>query len=347
MKQIKHYVGATILVAVMTAGIGFWLQLVLQNMPARASRQGIAVDWLFGLHFWMIAFLFALIAGFMLYSIIVFRRRKGEDGDGDFVEGNTPLEILWTLLPLIVVIYFSFLGGTTLAQVEAADPAAMRINVIASQWDWRFEYPNVGENQDKVVRSDVLYLPLNSQVLLRLRSRDVIHSFWVPEFRIKQDLLPGGEVRELRITADKSGDYMVRCAELCGREHAVMLANVKVVSTDEFNSWLAQEILNDPRQSDNAAVRGEAWAADFGCLACHSTDGSDGVGPTWQGLFMSERVMVDGSTVIADEAYLIESDREPMQLLVAGYDPVMPAEVAAGMSDEQINDIVEFIKTLQ
>ena len=116
MKHIKHLIGASILIAIFTVALGFLLQTVQQNMPQLASRQGVLVDWLFTVQFWLIAFFFSLIAGLLLYSVIVFRRRKGDEEDGDYIEGNTPLEVIWTVIPLGLVLYLAFTGGAVLAR---------------------------------------------------------------------------------------------------------------------------------------------------------------------------------------------------------------------------------------
>jgi cytochrome c oxidase subunit 2 len=349
MRHLKHIIGASILVALLTAGLGFWLQTVQAGMPQLASQQGFWVDQLFTQHFWLIAFLFSLIAGFMLYSIVVFRRKPGEEGDGEYIEGHTGLEILWTIVPLIVVVYFSFIGGSSLANIESANLRAQRIDVYGSQWTWKFQYPDVENSQGEAVRvySDVLMLPENTQVVLRLRSRDVIHSFWVPEFRIKQDLLPGDELRELRITATELGEYTVRCAELCGKEHALMLGNVEVVTREAYADWLLVQADIDVTDIDDPAVRGEIYADRAGCIACHSTNGAAGQGPTWQGLFLSERIFTDGSTAVADEAYLFKSIRDPEAQIVDGLGVSMPAGIADSLTDTEVEDIIAFIQSIQ
>ena len=178
---------------------------------------------------WVIAFLFALIVGFLLYSIIVFRRKKGDESEGDHFDGHTGLEVVWTIVPLGIVLYFAFLGSSALAETRRVDPAAMDVTVVGQQWSWRFDYDDYGFSSTELV------LPVSQQVLLTMISNDVIHSFWVPEFRVKQDVLPGkGMERELRITPTEIGDYKVRCAELCGLEHAYMLADVRVLSEFRF-----------------------------------------------------------------------------------------------------------------
>ena len=172
----------------------------------------------------------------IVYSLVVFRRKKGDTSDAAHIEGNTRLEVIWTVIPLITVLGLGYLGGSALRDTMRPDPKPLEIDVISQQWSWRFDYPIWG------IASDVLMLPINKQAVLRLSSNDVIHSFWVPEFRVKQDALPGGEgfVRELRITPDLLGNYKVRCAELCGLRHTYMEAPVKVVSPTDFDAWVKE-----------------------------------------------------------------------------------------------------------
>jgi cytochrome c oxidase subunit II len=335
--NMKHFLIAVGLVIVLTV-ILILVFSQIPLLPEAASLQAGPIDWLFNVHFLIIAFLFSLIVGFMVYSIVVFRRRAGDDGDGDHIESNTNLEVMWTLAPLAVVIYVAYLGAVVLGQVEAPDPRPLNVNVIASQWSWRFEYP------EAMVTSNELVLPVNQQVRLRMISTDVIHSFWVPEFRVKQDILPGGEsmTRELRITPNREGEYVLRCAEMCGQLHATMLAPVTVVSEGDFQSWLEQQAGAVP---DDPVDRGRLWSQQFGCLACHTTDGTPLIGPTWQDLYMHEVPLEDGRVVIADEAYLLESIVNPGAAVVAGFPNIMP-DLSDQLSDEQIADIIEFIKSL-
>ena len=348
MRHLKHIFGASILVALLTAALGFWLQTVQAGMPDLASRQGFYVDRLFTQHFWLIAFLFSLIAGFMLYSIVVFRRKPGEEGDGEYIEGHTGLEVMWTILPVVVVVYFAFLGGSSLAAVESTNLRAQRIDVYGNQWEWKFQYPDIENSAGELVRGygDVLYLPEDTQVVLRLRSRDVIHSFWVPEFRIKQDLLPGDELRELRITATEQGEYTLRCAELCGKEHAIMLGQVDVLSREDYAMQM-RKIADVDVTTLPLEAQGEIYADRTGCLACHSTDGSEDQGPTWQGLYESERTFTDGSMAVADADYLLESIRKPANRIVEGLDVSMPVDIAATLTDAEVEAIIAFIISIK
>ena len=349
MKQIRHFIGTAIIVAGLTVGLGLWLEGVIARMPisAAASEQAVHIRALMVQHFWAIAFLFSLIGGFMLYSILVFRQKKGEMEDGDHIEGNTPLEILWTIVPTGVVIYFAFIGGQSLAAVERASADALRVNVNGRQWSWSFEYPELG------ITSDVLVIPTGRQTLFRLRSIDVIHSFWVPEFGPKQDLLPGGEVRELRINPTKEGEYRLVCAELCGQSHATMQADVMVMSEADFNAWVEQKMAEDPCLVGDQVGCGEKIAKEAGCLACHSLDGTPNIGPTWVGLFGEEHSHNDGQVTVVDAEHIYDSIRNPGSQLVINedtgepYENVMPANIGDSLSDEDIAAITAFIESLK
>ncbi len=342
MKQLKHFLIVGLMVAVFTAALGFFFETA-PILPQAASRQAEPIDQLFGFHFWIMAFLFSLIVGFMLYSIVAFRQKPGELLDGDHIEGHTGLEIAWTVLPLVIVVAFSFLGGQALSDTLRADPQAIRINVTARQWDWSFYYPEYD------ITTDVLALPLDQQVLLRLRSEDVIHSFWVPEFRVKQDLLPGDQVRELRITPTEEGTYQLVCAELCGTSHAYMVKDVLVLSPSEYDAWIQAAIAADPSKSEDPVVRGRHWVTINGCAGCHSTNGAQIVGPTWKGIYGRTETLTDGTSQVVDDAYILESIREPSAKIVQGFNSpsVMPAYGPDKLTDEQIADIIEYMKTLK
>lgn len=342
MRNALHIIVNLILVILVTLGVYFGLT-GLGLMPVEASVQAKPIDWLFDIEVWLTAFFFALIMVPMLYSLFVFHRKKGETAEGSHIEGNTTLEITWLVIPLIIVIWLGIVGADNLRQVRAADPGAIEIKVIASQWAWRFEYPHG-------VTSNILYLPVNKQVVLKMESRDVIHSFWVPEFRIKQDVVPG-MVQEYRVTPNLMGNYKVRCAELCGTKHSEMEEKVSVISEEEYKKWLDEQTavaisaertaLADPNPSPS---RGEKLYTQIGCSACHSLNGTKGIGPTWKELFEEEVHLADGSVVTADEAYLTESIKFPSNKIVEGFKPGMPD---FKLTDKQIADLVAFIKTIK
>lgn len=335
---MKHILGVIALIAVITVAAWAWLGSSFDKLvPLRASEESFFVDRLLGMQFYVIALLFALIMGFMIYSIIAFRRKPGETGDGDYFHGNTTLEIMWTVIPLGVVLYFAVLGAGYLNDITAPEPNEMVVQVTGSQWNWRFDYPRFG------ISSAELNLPQNRQVVLEIESIDVIHSFWVPEFRVKQDAVPG-MVHPLRITPTETGTFVVRCAEICGTDHAYMLADVNVMEQAAFEEWVRLEVA--PPTGGLADV-GLEIAELNGCLGCHSVDGTALAGPTWLNLFGEEVPLSDGSVVIADEAYLIDSIVNPGEQIVAGYENIaMPANFAAVLSAEDLDALVAYMASL-
>jgi cytochrome c oxidase subunit II len=339
---MRHFVINAILIAI--ASVLIYGALAMSGlMPLAASAQAEPIDWLFDLQVKFMSFLFALIVVPMGYSLWVFRRRPGETGDGEHIEGNTGLEITWTVIPLIIVIGMGIIGADNLARVKSAEVSPVTVRAVGFQWSWRFEYP-------EGFSSPELYLPVNRQALLLLESPDVLHSFWVPEFRVKQDLVPG-IVTELRVTPTIEGEYMVRCAEMCGVSHAYMESPVIVVSQAEYDAWVAAKVAQAEADAIASAGqpdagRGQRLYEEQGCRACHSIDGSAGIGPTWKGLFGNPaHPLADGSTVLVDEAYIAESILDPNAKIAAGFGPnAMPM---FNLTEGQIADLIEFIKTLK
>jgi len=336
---MRHFVIVGILVIAMTfltyAGLD-----AAHLMPTEASAQASEIDWMWDLQLKGMAFLFALIVVPMLYSLVVFKRKKGDTTDAEHIEGNTPLEITWTVIPLFVVVIFAYLGAGNLSRTLRSSSDAMVVKVVGSQWSWKFVYPDYG------VTSNELYLPKGQAITLKMESTDVIHSFWVPEFRVKQDLVPG-RVTELHITPTKLGDYQVRCAELCGTSHYKMEQPVIVVDDAKFATWIAEQQVIAAEAAKNPVTRGEFLVAGNGCAACHSINGAANIGPTWFGLAGEEVELESGETVIADDAYLIESITDPKAKVVKGFAPVMPETYKSIFTEEQITDIVAYIKTLK
>ncbi len=307
-------------------------------MPVEASTQAVIVDQVWNWDMMTLSFLFALILVPLTYSLIVFRRRKGDTGDGKHEEGNQTLEVAWTVIPLIVVTAYAYMGAWTLGETRIPDANALVVNVTAHQWDWAFTYP-------EGFTTNELRLPVNRQVLLKMTSLDVIHSFWVPQFRIKQDVLPG-RTTELRLTPVMLGDYKVYCAELCGTSHAYMQRPVTVVSNADFAAWTKQQAAEQAALlAKGGPEAGKLLVQQNGCGGCHSITGATMTGPTWLGLFGSQVKLSDGKTVTADEAYLTESIKDPNAKIVAGF----PANVMPhfNLTDAEIKSIVAYIETLK
>ncbi|MEZ4516511.1 MAG: cytochrome c oxidase subunit II [Chloroflexota bacterium] len=357
MKNLRHILIVTALVIIATVGLRFVFRYIF-SLPRAASAEAQPIDTMFNIHFWMIAFLFSLIMVFMLYSAFVFRKQPEDETDGPHIHSNTPLEIGWTIVPVFVVIGFGIYGAVVLNEITRPDPNEMVVEVTGKQWVWSFGYPN----EEKNVTSAELVLPVDQPVVLKMNSVDVLHSFWVPEFRVKQDLVPGRETT-LRITPTQLGDYKVRCAEICGTNHSVMLADVRVLSAEDYQAWMEEKLAAPAFGEMTPEERGDFWhsAEGFGCVACHSTDGSAGVGPTWQGLYLHEVELSDGSTVTVDDEYIHNSIMDPNSQIVAGFtENLMPqdysdqfaakeAEILAseGVEIDIVADLIAFIKTLE
>jgi cytochrome c oxidase subunit II len=333
---MKHFVIVTILVVLGTLLVHNGL-FSLGLLPAQASLQAVSIDKLFNIHLWLISFVFSLIVGILTYSLVVFRRREGETGDGAYFTGNTRLEVIWTVIPLIVVIILANIGAISLAEVQRIDPSAMVIKVIGGQWFWKFQYPDYGFSSDK------LYLPVNQQIDLQMTSQDVIHSFWVPEFRVKQDLVPG-RTTELRITPTMIGQYKVRCSELCGTSHAYMEGAVNVVSQEDFDKWVKEQESAAPV---DPVLRGQQLAQQYGCANCHSIDGSKKIGPTWKGVADSKVLLSDGSSVIADNTYLTTSIVNPNFQIVSGFNPNIMPSFANTLDQTEVEALVAYIQSLK
>jgi cytochrome c oxidase subunit 2 len=229
----RHFIIAAALVAISTVLLYLLLKAALP-LPFQGSSQALIIDGLINSHLALIAFLFSLIVVFMLYAIVVFRKRDGDESDGEHFEGNTVLEIVWTVLPLVFVVVFAFYGVQSLAEVTQAAPNEIEVEAVGIQWSWRFEYPNG-------IVSPELVLPENQMINVSLHAEDVIHSFWIPEMRVKQDAVPG-EYTEIRFTPIHVGEFVLRCAELCGRSHYSMESPVRIVTQEEYEQWTSEQL---------------------------------------------------------------------------------------------------------
>lgn len=375
MKYGRHFVNVTVLVVLVSAAVYVllaglepfgvnWPGIFALAIPA--SAEAGPIDTMFTAHFILISFLWSLVVVFVVYSLVVFRRQPDEEPDveGDHFHGHTGLEVAWTIVPLALVVAFGVWGATVLNEITEPEEGEMLVTAIGQQWVWQFRYPEL----DNALSSE-LVLPVNQPIEMELFSLDVLHSFWVPQFRVKQDLLPipnpadlqdpinEANKRYLRITPTEVGEYKLLCAEICGAQHANMRAMVRVVSQSEFDAW-AQELAASDISDLTAEERGEVWYNQYGCNACHSLDGTVLVGPSWQGLYGSESISVDGEAVISDEEYLRNSILHPNDFVVEGYQPnVMPQNFGERFAtDEQnlpiqdisiVEDLIAFIKTIE
>ncbi len=356
MGRLRHVIIIAILVALSTVGLRALFNVILA-LPRASSAEAGPIDALFNGHYWMIAFLFSLIMVMMLYSVFVFRRQDGDETDGPHIHSNTKLEIGWTIVPTAVVLAFGVWGAVALNEITSPKPNEMTVNVTGKQWVWSFAYPEQGD-----IASSELVLPIDRTIVLKMRAEDVIHSFWVPEFRVKQDLVPGRETT-LRITPTEAGEFALRCAEICGLNHTQMVATVRVLDTAGFQAWVDEKNAAPAFAEMTPEERGAFWygAEGFGCVACHSLDGTPGVGPSWQGLYGRQEQLTDGSTITVDDEYIINSILNPNSQIIAGFNPnLMPQnygdqiaareqeiQAAEGVDIDITADLIAFIKTLE
>src|SRR5918996_6278142 len=185
------------------------------------------------------SFVFSIVMVLLSYSVWRWRARPGDESDGEPIHGNTRLEIAWTVIPTVIVVFLAGYSWIVLDDIEAREDDSMKLEVTAQQFAWSFTYPDEG------IVSDELHVPVDQQLDVQLRALDVLHSFWVPEWRIKRDLVPGAPGADIDdnivVTPDKEGTYSVICTELCGVGHATMRATVVVESEAEFEEWLGQQ----------------------------------------------------------------------------------------------------------
>ncbi|MDB4956806.1 MAG: Cytochrome c oxidase polypeptide [Myxococcales bacterium] len=307
---------------------GFRIGLYL---PPQASTIARRID---VLHYTVIgaAFLVAFLAFFMIGIFLIrYRERPGHEAP----HGHIPVraEITLAVFTLLVFLVWWGIGFTQFRDIRTTPPGAIRVHVVAKQWMWQFVYPN-GMNSE-----DELRIPVGQPVEVLLTSRDVIHSFFVPAFRVKQDVLPG-RVTSLWFTAVNAGTYDIFCAEFCGTGHSRMRGRVIAMRPDDYARWISGQ------RTTPLATVGERLSASFGCLRCHTIDGTPHLGPSWLGLYGSKIPLSNGQFVVADDAYLTESMMDPAVKLHAGYPALMPSYLGQ-LSGPEAGAIVEFIRSLR
>jgi cytochrome c oxidase subunit 2 len=229
----QHPIARMLAIGVVASVIGVAICLLIDWFPVDASGAADQVDTVYDVLLICSVPVFVLVMTIAIYSVVRFRAKPGDMRDGPPIHGNTRLEVVWVAVPFIMVTALAIYAWIVLDDIEAKQPDEMVVQVTGRQFTWSFEYP------DKVI-SPTLVLPEGRPIDFRIHSDDVIHSFWVPEFRLKSDAVPGLTTK-IRLTPDRVGRYQVVCAELCGVGHAAMRQNVRVVPPDEFDSWLEDQ----------------------------------------------------------------------------------------------------------
>ncbi len=288
--------------------------------------------------------LLVLITSLMIFFVIRYNRKRNPNPQD--IKGNLFIEILWTVIPTFLVLGMFWVGLKGFLFMRAAPPDAMPVKVIARQWSWTFEYPN--GRQDSVLR-----VPVRKPIKLLLTSADVVHSLFIPAYRIKEDCVPGMETH-LWFLPDEIGSYDLFCAEYCGLGHSAMITKVEVMQEKAFDAWYTGESKEVVKSGANNVKKRqtEPDAAKLlelkGCLACHSVDGSAKIGPTFKGAFgKKETVILNGKEleIVVDEAFIRETLLEPEKERVNGFPPIMPSQKGL-LTDKEIDVIINHLKTL-
>src|SRR3954470_24745502 len=264
-----------LIIGIVASVLGTWGALQIDWFPTQGSTAAPKIDTLYD---WLLVAsvpMFVLVMAVAIYSVVRFRVRPGgPTGDGAPIHGNTRLEIIWVTIPFLIVTALAVYAAVVLADIEKKQPNELQVRAIGQQFTWHFEYT---QRNGKKFRSDVLYLPINRPVFVKINTKDVLHSFWVPAYRLKEDAVPG-QTDHVRFTPDRLGNYEVVCAELCGAGHATMRVKTAVVTPQAYRKWVQAHL--NPQAGGGAAAGGgqpataaqgkTIFTGEGGCGACHT-----------------------------------------------------------------------------
>jgi cytochrome c oxidase subunit 2 len=321
-----------VLISLVAAGAATVIALVPRWLPSEASDEAGRINFVFWFVTAICIGIFGLVAGVSIYSIFRFRARPDDDSDGPPIHGHTGLEIAWTAVPAVLVTAIAIVSAVVLARNGDAGPNPLRIQVLGQQFAWSFTYP--GQNK---LTTGQLRLPLGRKVELKLHAREVIHSFWVPEFGQKQDAVPGLETR-LVITPKRLGTFPVICTELCGLGHALMRTQAIVMPAAAFDSWLRKQ------GQKLAAPPGEAGKAVFtnnGCGGCHTLTAAGTTQKTGPDLDKLPAEAERAGKPLED--FVRESIVDPNAYVEPGFPKNLMPATFADLPKEQLDALVEFL----
>jgi len=330
-----------------------WLNIITANafMPIQGTEIAGKVD-----NFYAFLLISSLISSIILIggmaAFVVQYKRKSATDKTAYITHNTMLEFTWSFIPFVIMMVIFYWGKVIFNELRSMPDSASaeEIHVVGVQWAWNFKYKN-GIKQytkDNDPNKQVMVVPLNKPVKLVMTSNDVIHSFYIPGFRNKQDVIPG-RYTSLWFKADKPGEYQVFCTEYCGLQHSQMPATIIVKPEAEYTAWLdsnkpSMAAIGDGGMNEMANKGLEIY--ENKCRSCHSIDGTKIVGPTWKGLYGAKREFESGAPVDADENYLKESILNPAAKIVKGYPAAMPP-YAGQLSDDEITQLIEYMKVVK
>jgi cytochrome c oxidase subunit 2 len=318
--------------------------------PEGASSFAPQVDFLFTVILWICIVFFVPIVIAMGYFMWVYRERPGYRGSPEALH-NTAIEITWTVVPTIVVVWVFWEGAMGYLDMARIPKGTVDVNVTAKKWQWAFKYENGGEHDvipvenSSVKELPLLVLPVNRDIKMIMRSDDVLHSFYIPAFRAKRDVVPG-RYNYMWFHTTKEGLYDLFCTEYCGDNHSQMNAKVKVVSQEEYKKALEKAI----QEPEDPLERGRLLYKRQGCSTCHNAgaEGASGPGPSYNGSWGKPVQLESGTEVAFDENYVRESILNPQAKARKGYGKASPMNSYAGkLKDDQIDALITFIKSLE
>ena len=342
-RESRAQVRQMLLIGAVASALGIALALLIDWFPVPASEQAGPIDTLWDVLLIASVPIFVLVETIVLYCAIKFRMKPGEElKDGPPIHGNTRLEIIWTAIPAILLVGLCTYAYVVLTDVEKAQANAMNVRVVGEQFTWTFYY----RGQDgKEISSPQLYLPANTPVKFTVQSKDVIHDFWVPAFRMKIDAVPGIDTHLRVTTTDRMGEYPVVCAELCGLGHSTMRQSAHVMSRQDFDAKLAELARGaaagggggggGAAESDAKTLFTEA-AQPTACKSCHTLADAGATGTTGPNL---DEVVPDLS-----EAEVRASIEDPDAKITEGFQPGIMPRYGESLSEKQVDGLVKYLK---
>jgi cytochrome c oxidase subunit 2 len=309
-------------------------------LPVAASTHAGRVD---ALYFFLLAVsgFFAILIATLIVVFAIKYRRRSEDEVPTPIKGSLALELTWSIIPFGIAMGIFFWGAQLFVSMRTPPKNALDVFVVGRQWMWKVQHL---EGRREI---NELHVPIGRPVKLTMTSEDVIHDFFVPAFRIKQDVVPGRYTEEW-FEATRVGAYHLFCSQYCGTEHAHMIGQIVVMEPADYQAWLSGGGAANANASAGAvpvATAGEGLFQDLGCATCHRGE-SGALGPALAGVFGSKVHLQSGETIVADESYLRESILNPQAKIVAGYQPVMPT-FKGQVSEENLLQLITYIKTLR
>lgn len=370
----KHPLAQMLTIGVVASLIGIAIALNIRWFPPAADTASHKIDTLYDVLLICSVPIFVLVMTVAIYSVVKFRARPGDMSDGAPIHGNTRLEIIWVTIPFLIVTGLAIYGWVVLNNVEAKKPGERTVNVVGQQFTWHFQYAKNGQGSPgpcggtgpNEVTTNTLVLKKDQPVYFRICSKDVIHSFWVPEFRLKQDAVPG-IVTHMRLTPNKFGDYTVVCTELCGVGHGTMRSPVHVVNSRQFDTWLQQQAAPTAAQAPSGGgggggqagggqaggggaaagtAQGKQLFAANGCGGCHTLAdaGTNGtVGPNLSNID-ANAAKYGKQLGQSPQQYVLTSIKNPTAFTVPGFPKgVMPSTFGQQLSPQQLNALVKYL----